>query len=82
MGTVRITYLFHENGTGQYDQIVGLPGADGSNPFHWELQGRNLVLQMEKGGKTVTYRVDHWADQKMIWYNYFRSENFYLARTK
>lgn len=83
MGTVRITYYFNEDGTGRYEQIVGLPGADAVNPFEWTLDGRNMILTGHKpGSKPATFRVEHWSGLEMIWFNYTDSSNFYFARQR
>jgi hypothetical protein len=80
--TARITYHFNEDGTGRYEQIVGMPGADAVNPFRWTLQGANLVLEGQRSkGSSGTFRIEHWSDQQMVWFNYRQSDHFHLQRT-
>ncbi|MBA2661168.1 MAG: hypothetical protein H0U74_02650 [Bradymonadaceae bacterium] len=76
---VSISYTFQNDGTGQYDQIVPYGAGSGINPFVWVLEGRNLVLNPEKGDQ-MTYRVDEWSEIQMSWFNYSRTERFLLVR--
>jgi hypothetical protein len=76
--TQSFIYTFRDDGTGQYDQRAY--GVRGQNPFEWRLEGRNLLLSMERGGRTTTFRVDEYEVHSMRWFNYLDSGYFHMGR--
>lgn len=77
-----ITWAFRPDGSGEYRQVVHSIGQRGTNPFTWRLEGRNIFLDLSKGGKTTVYRADKWTDSSMTWLNYMRSEDFSVERVE
>ncbi|MGM0556349.1 MAG: lipocalin family protein [Myxococcota bacterium] len=77
-----IAWTFRPDGTGVYDQTVRVTGQRGANPFTWRLEGRNIYLELEKGGRTAVYRADKWTDGQMKWFNYRLSDKYTVQRTE
>lgn len=77
--TATITWSFKEDGTGAYHQKVPSMSMNKMNSFHWHLEGRNIVLELDKGGRKTYYRAESWSPQQMRWFNYTQS-NHYVVR--
>ncbi len=75
-----LLYVFRDDGTGTYDQTM--LGTRRTNDFLWELDGRNLLLHMDRGGRTSTFRVDAFDDTSMRWFNYLDSGYFLMEPHK
>ena len=80
-------WVFRGNGSGVYKQrrgtnaVIGASVYEGDNNFAWTLDGANLSLVFEEGNRTTVYRVEHWSQQDMSWFNYLLSDLYKLERT-
>jgi hypothetical protein len=80
MTSAEITWTFNKDGTGVYHQIVPTIGMDAKNPFKWQLEGRNIRLNMEEGSDETTYRAEEWEGEQMKWFNYMMSDYYIVER--
>lgn len=80
MSSAEISWTFHKDGTGVYHQVVPTIGMDAKKPFKWQLEGRNIRLDLEEGGNTTYYRADDWAADKMKWFNYTMSDYYIVQK--
>ena len=76
-----ITWTFEEDGTGVYSQEVPSVGQSNQRNFQWHLEGRNIVLENSRGGRTTYYRAETWSTAQMRWFNYTGSNDYILRRT-
>ncbi len=80
MESTEVTYTFREDGTGVYHQVVKSVGMENENPFKWQLEGRNIRLDLEKGGKTTYFRAEKWESDEMKWFNYMMSDHYIVQK--
>lgn len=80
MKTAQITWTFKKDGSGTYHQVVPSAGMDQKRSFAWHLEGRNIVLENDKNGKSTTYRAETWGQLQMKWFNYMMSNHYIVQR--
>lgn len=77
-----IQWTFREGGSCTFRQEIPSVGMSETRITDWHLEGRNLVLEGDSGGRTTYYRVDDWDDDQMKWFNYEMSNTFVLERAE
>lgn len=82
MKSAKITWTFNKDGSGTFHQVVPSANSDVKRPFEWRLEGRNIILENAKTGKTTTYRADTWGQLQMKWFNYQMSNHYIVQRVE
>lgn len=77
-----IQWTFRSDGSCTFRQEIPSVGMSETRITDWHLEGRNLVLEGDSGGRTTYYRVDEWDDDQMKWFNYETSDTFVLERVE